>query len=193
MTDTADDPTYPFDAIAVLGAALSPDGTPRAALLRRLDHGLARFGQGCAPRLLMVGGYGPPTRPRPPVTEAQAMVDVARARGVPDDALFTETVSTRTLENAACTAALMRRHGWSRILIVTDAFHLPRAVLCFRWAGVRCWGTAPWTWKPGRVLPWLGGWGREAVALVAHAIMLVTGRARTIMTEARAAMERPSP
>jgi uncharacterized SAM-binding protein YcdF (DUF218 family) len=178
-----DDPTTPFDAIAVLGAALNPDGSPTPALIRRVEHGVARFGQGCAPRILFVGGYGPPTRPRPPRTEARVMAELARSRGVPADAVVLEEVSTRTLENAACTAQMMRRAGWSRVLVVTDAFHLPRALLCFRWAGARCCGSAVWTWRPGRFAPWLGGFVRECAATAAHGTMFATGRAQRIIAE----------
>ena len=178
MPDTTND--FPFDVIAVLGAALSVDGSPTPSLIRRVDHGIRLLKCGCAPRLLMVGGYGPPRTPRPTMTEAAAMVALAIERGVSDDALFQEDQSTRTLENAVCTAALMQTYGWQRVLVVTDVYHLPRALLCFKWAGVRCWGNGPWHWRPGQFLRWFAGWPREAVALCVYGWMMMTGKARQI-------------
>jgi len=183
---------HPFDVIAVLGAALNADGTPPPSLVRRVDHGIKLFGCGCAPRLLMVGGYGPPRTPAPTITEAAAMVMLAAERGMPSDALFTEDLSTRTLENAICTVALMRQHDWHRVLIVSDAYHLPRALLCFKWVGVRCWVNGPWHWRPGRFTPWALGWPREAVALGVYGWMMLTGKAKRIAEAIQADLRSPS-
>ena len=179
MPDAAPD-DYPFDVIAVLGAAISVDGAPTPSLIRRVEHGMRLLDCGCAPRLLMVGGYGSPRTPRPAITEAAAMVSFAIERGVSGDVLFKEEMSTRTLENAICTAALMHVHQWNRVLIVTDVYHLPRALLCFKWAGVRCWGSGPWHWRPGRFGRWFFGWPREAVALCVYGWMMMTGKAQRI-------------
>lgn len=171
---------YPFDAIVVLGAAIrppAPEGTPEympgAANIRRARHAVRLFGCGCAPMLLMAGGYGPRRRPDPPVTEARALADLALAAGVPENRIVLEQISRRTIENAACAAACARAHGWRRVLVVTDAFHLPRAVLCFRMAGLDCAGSP-----------------REILALGFYAWLALTGRARSITEAARAEYER---
>lgn len=62
-----------------------------------------------------------------------------------------EDKSNNTAENAALSAALLRQAGVTRILLVTDAIHMPRAVRVFRQTGL---GVTP---APTRFLsrkPW---------------------------------------
>ncbi|MHC8508613.1 MAG: YdcF family protein [Rhodospirillales bacterium] len=158
--------------------------------MRRARHAVRLFGCGCAPMLLMAGGYGPRRRPDPPVTEARALADLALAAGVPENRIVLEQISRRTIENAACAAACARAHGWRRVLVVTDAFHLPRAVLCFRMARLDCAGSPVWRWRPGRFAVWAAGWPREILALGFYAWLALTGRARSITNAARAEYER---
>lgn len=198
---------YPFDVIIVLGAALgvsvapgegargvTPEGArgvmPGPANIRRAEHGVKLFGCGCAPQMLMSGGFGPRRLPDPPVTEARVLADLAVAAGVPEDRITLEEISRRTIENAAWAAAAARAHGWRRALIVTDAFHLPRAVLCFRAAGLDCAGSPVWRWRPGGFAAWAAGWPREVLALGFYAWLAVSGRARRIADTARAGVEK---
>ena len=81
--------------------------------------------------MILTGG-----NPRASVTEAHAMRGVALAEGVPGERIHIEDAASRTLENARFTAALMQRNGWRRALVVTDGPHTPRAIRCFRAAGV---------------------------------------------------------
>lgn len=140
------------EAVIVLGAAFRDGrGGPNPALERRARHGawlaLARPG-----RVLVAVGGGP-------AREAGAIAAVAGSVGVPAASILAEGRSRNTLQNAVLTARLVRRHGLSGGLLVTDWPHLPRAWLCFRLAGVRC-RPAP---VPGTVgKP--GFWLREAAA-----------------------------
>ena len=74
------------------------------------------------------------------VTEAAAMRDLACESGVPETALLLETESHNTFENAACTAQLLRERGMTRIVLVSDRAHLPRAARLFRRAGLEVVG-----------------------------------------------------
>ena len=120
-----------FDAILVLGAAQLPDGSPGPAMTRRVRHAVSLYGRGKAPRLVMVGG--PTSIPTP---EADTMAQLAHADGVPDGAVHCERQSTRTLENAICSRDMMATQGWRRVLLVTDATHMPRALYTFRALGL---------------------------------------------------------
>jgi uncharacterized SAM-binding protein YcdF (DUF218 family) len=77
-----------------------------------------------------------------PVTEAAAMRDLAREAGIPETALLVEAESRNTFENAANTARLLQQTGKSRIVLVSDRLHLPRAARLFRRAGLKVIGVA---------------------------------------------------
>jgi uncharacterized SAM-binding protein YcdF (DUF218 family) len=118
------------EAIVVLGARLLPDGSPGNALSRRIAVGIALWHRGAAPLLLLSGGGG---RVR---AEADAMAEAALAAGVPRSALLIEPRSGNTLENAVESAALLRRRGLRSVLLVSERYHLYRARLLFRRAGL---------------------------------------------------------
>jgi uncharacterized SAM-binding protein YcdF (DUF218 family) len=70
------------------------------------------------------------------------MRDLAREAGVPETALLLEPESRNTFENATNTARLLQEAGKSRIVLVSDRLHLPRAVRLFRQAGLDVVGIA---------------------------------------------------
>ncbi|TVQ90323.1 MAG: YdcF family protein [Chromatiaceae bacterium] len=74
------------------------------------------------------GGYGR-NAPGPPMADA-----LREEFGVP--VALVETDSRTTWENAAYTAPLLRANGIERILLVTQAWHMPRSVDAFERAGI---------------------------------------------------------
>lgn len=131
-------PGGPADAIVVLGAPLSPGGGLSAIVEERVAAGVGLWRQGVAPLLCMTGGQSP--RARDNVPEAIAMAQRARALGVPESALRVESASRFTKENALHAAELLRKDGVTRVVIVTQPFHLRRAVLWFRRVGFEARG-----------------------------------------------------
>ncbi len=69
------------------------------------------------------------------VSEADIVSRHADAIGVPRSRMILENRSRNTRENAAFTANLVHPKPGERWLIVTSAWHMPRAVGCFRQAG----------------------------------------------------------
>lgn len=127
----------PFDAVVVLGGGLRESGTLRPAVelsdetrLRTLC-GVQLYQQGAAPRVLMTGGdarvFGSGTK------EAIAMQQWAIRLGTPPAALVIEDRSRTTYENAVETRRLLGTG--KRILLVTSAYHIPRAVAVFAGQG----------------------------------------------------------
>jgi uncharacterized SAM-binding protein YcdF (DUF218 family) len=114
-----------FDVIVVLGAALGPDGELGPALAERVEAGVAAWRRGEAPLLLMTGAR-----------EADKMRARAIASGVPAERILVEPSALTTRENALRCAEIMRAHGLARALVVTQAYHRPRAVAAFRRCGV---------------------------------------------------------
>ncbi len=171
--------THTFDAIVVLGAAVGTGGGPSAALRRRVAEAVRRFEAGQAPVLLLSGGKGG-SRP----AEAEVMRDLALAAGVPEARLVLETDSRSTLENARCSARIMGARGWSKALVVTDAVHLPRALMAFRALGIDATGapvtgaTAPGGARDEPAWTWPYHLAREALAFLWYAARIAAGRHR---------------
>lgn len=133
----ADLPTA--DAVVVLGGGITP--VPPAWPYPDLSQGADRVWQaariyraGKAPRVILSGGRLPWLGERTPETEA--MERFLTDLGVPANALLLEEQSRSTHENAVYTAKLLQEHGLHRVLLVTSALHMPRALATFRAAGV---------------------------------------------------------
>jgi uncharacterized SAM-binding protein YcdF (DUF218 family) len=69
------------------------------------------------------------------VTLADVMEDLLRREGLPADAIWKEGSSSSTYENARNVAAILMPKGIRSIVLVTEAYHMPRAVRLFRHAG----------------------------------------------------------
>ncbi|MDD9878411.1 MAG: YdcF family protein [Magnetovibrio sp.] len=150
----------PYDVIIVLGAAQAADGSPGPAIMRRVAHAAKLFHADQAPAVLMSGG---PTRFETPESHDMAFCGVLS--GVPEDAIHQEARSTRTLENAVYSQTIMAAEGWRRALLVTDAFHMPRALATFRAFGMDVDGApAPISLSARTVL----AYGRELVARIVY-------------------------
>jgi uncharacterized SAM-binding protein YcdF (DUF218 family) len=68
--------------------------------------------------------------------EAEVLAEWLRQQGVEPERIFLETQSRNTRENALFSAPIITAHGWKRVLLVTSAWHAPRALGCFRAVGL---------------------------------------------------------
>ncbi|MBN8609264.1 MAG: YdcF family protein [Deltaproteobacteria bacterium] len=120
------DPEARFDVAVVLGCRVKPDGHATLTLARRAEAGARLVLAGKARRLVLSGGaVGHPT------TEASAAFVHAVASGLSPDLIDREERSTTTEENAREVAAMLGDRERS-VLVVTDAYHVPRSVRLFR-------------------------------------------------------------
>jgi uncharacterized SAM-binding protein YcdF (DUF218 family) len=128
------------DAIVVLGGGARSYAYPRPTIEMneagdRLFYAARLYRQGVAPYLLLSGGQtlivGPARVP-----EAESMAEVLVEIGVPREALWLESASRNTYENGVEAAAILRRAGIERVVLVTSASHMPRAVAVFDKAGL---------------------------------------------------------
>jgi uncharacterized SAM-binding protein YcdF (DUF218 family) len=90
-------------------------------------------------KLVFAGGSGNLLRTDPP--EAVAAGRLFEALGIAKDRIVLETRSKDTFENAAFTARIVNPKAGQRWLLVTSAWHMPRAMGTFRTAGfpVEAW------------------------------------------------------
>jgi len=117
------------DAIVVLGAGMSPDGTLHNSTLGRVQKGIALYKDGIAPRLHFSGGRAVPNGP----SAGARMANVAMTNGVPLSAISFEERSLSTLQNALFSKPMLANA--SSIILVSEGFHLPRAKASFWWMG----------------------------------------------------------
>ncbi len=129
-------PASKVDAIVVLSGSVFAKGSLRPtdeaseASRQRTACGADLWAQGLAPNLLLSGGVANLRRTGPPVSHE--MKRWARRLGVPDSAILVEDKSRTTYENAVRSKAIL---GGGHILLVTAAYHLPRAVALFQKQG----------------------------------------------------------
>ena len=152
-------PVDSYDAAIVLGAMVRPDGSPSPALARRVGHAVRLAHAGVVSHLLMTGGAV-----RHPVPEARIMRDLAVAAGIAPGRVVTEEGALNTIGNALLSRPIIAQRGWTRLLLVTDACHIPRSLYVFRRLGLPVLPAAavPAGW-PRR--EWWAAWLREAAAL----------------------------
>ncbi len=123
------------DAIVLLGGAVQPAAPPErpdpdlSAAADRVWHAARLYHAGKAPFILISGGKLPWSSADLP--EAEAIADLLRPLGVPDSALILETHSRTTRENRDDSLPILHAHGAHRILLVTSALHMPRAMALF--------------------------------------------------------------
>lgn len=120
------------DAILVLGAA-QYNGRPSPVLKARLDYGIALYKRKLAPTLVVTGGVGVGDT----LSEAEVARRYAIRHGVPATAIMIERRGMTSAESMSSAAMLMRDSGLRTALIVSDSYHMLRAELLARRAGIR--------------------------------------------------------
>jgi uncharacterized SAM-binding protein YcdF (DUF218 family) len=167
------------DAVIVLGAAMAAPGVPGPALIRRLEHGVETFFSRKAGHLLVSGGVV-----GPPPAEAHMMRDMARARGVPEDCILVEDAARNTFENALYAGRILRCHGLADVIVVTDGFHLPRALYVFRRLGLQVSGEGVPRPSGMSRRAWLRAHADERIRLARSAALFALGTHKPLVARA---------
>ncbi len=123
-TTMARDERPAADAIVVLGAA-QYDGRPSPIYEARLRHALRLYQEGVAPVMVFTGGRGGSSDR---FSEGEAGRRWALAQGVSDDAILVEEESRNTYENLRGVQQIMAGEGRNRVVLVSDPFHMFRAL-----------------------------------------------------------------
>ncbi len=118
-------------AIVVLGAAQYV-GRPSPVLRARLDHALALWEQGLAPKIVLTGGTGVGDT----TSEAAVGARYVRARGVPDSAIVLENEGLTTSQSLEAVATLLSGEPDKRVILVSDPFHMLRLMILARQLGL---------------------------------------------------------
>lgn len=173
-----------FDAILLLGLELGENDRPEEELCSRVYAAAAAYRAHAGVRIIACGGVTPGHRR----SEAEVMAELLAAQGVARRDIALENKSQTTMENLVNAAGMLGGRG--RVLVVTSDYHVHRAVLTARRAGLRAKGCpAPlahdeaWKRKRGKELGYtidlLMGWqdaGRTRPAWTYRLFDLVFGR-----------------
>lgn len=127
------------DAIVALGGGMEPPNSrnPHPDLGSAADrywHAWRLWRAGKAPEIVVSGGALPWRDARG--TEADAAVRFLTDLGVPADRILLESASLDTRQNAQMTEAVLRTRGARRVLLVTSALHMRRALARFEIPGI---------------------------------------------------------
>ncbi|MBP9086738.1 MAG: YdcF family protein [Kofleriaceae bacterium] len=124
------------DVILVLGAPLTVHGTLSRVLHERVATAAMLWQHSGAAAVVVSGGV---TRSGLP-SEAAAMADELLTAGVPLANIVVEQHARTTRENADFAATLMTARNWRSAWVVTQPFHVRRAVRLCRDAGIDAHG-----------------------------------------------------
>jgi uncharacterized SAM-binding protein YcdF (DUF218 family) len=120
------------DVAVILGNEVYLNGEPSPQLRARLDRAGELFRQQVFPTIVVSGGIETNG-----TDEAVAMRRYLVDHGVPAGAIILDPRGADTMATAENMVALMNQHGWRRIMVISQYFHLPRCKLAFRKAGIK--------------------------------------------------------
>ncbi|WP_232316865.1 YdcF family protein [Candidatus Burkholderia verschuerenii] len=116
----------PADIAVVLGNALNRNGTPSPILASRLNVALRCYRERRCPVLFVSGSIDGPG-----LNEALGMRAWLMDRGVADRDIVIDDQGDNTLASARNATAYMRAHGMTRVMLITQYYHLARTRLAF--------------------------------------------------------------
>jgi SanA protein len=130
----------------VFGAGLAPGGEPSPILAERLETALLLWRTGRVERLLLTGNADPYH------DEIRSMRRYLTKGGVPERAISVDLEGVSTFDSCWRARGVF---GIQRAILVTQPFHLPRAVFLARAAGIDAVGVragggrwrAPYVWR----------------------------------------------
>lgn len=120
----------PSGLAVVFGNAVTGDGRPSPRLRARLDAALALYRRGAVHSILVSGGVEQPGSR----DEAAIMAAYLEAEGVPALVIVQDPAGVDTFETARHTANMAA--SAAGVVVVTQWFHIPRAMLAMRRFGV---------------------------------------------------------
>ena len=170
-----------FDYVIIHGAGLLDGSRVSKLLADRIDKAILVYKKDPSPPILIPsGGKGGDET----VSEAEAMAEYMRAKGIPDEHILPEDESKTTLENLKNSKALIdAREGRKYTALVTSNYHVYRALRYCRKIGLKCTGigshVALYYWpsalirefvaihrEPKHLLYFIGGWIIFAAVLI---------------------------
>jgi uncharacterized SAM-binding protein YcdF (DUF218 family) len=115
------DQRQPVDAIVVLGAA-QYNGRPSPVFRARLDHALGLYREKLAPLVVVTGGIGRGDT----MSEGLVGERYLMSQGIPGDSVAAAGEGRTTKTSMTAVAAWLRPKHITRVILVSDPFHMFR-------------------------------------------------------------------
>lgn len=144
------------DVALVLGAKVEPNGQPSSFLAGRLEVARQLYANGKVRALLVSGDNS-----KEHYNEPDAMKRWLVAHGVPADKVVTDYAGFDTYDSCVRARQIF---GVSKAAVVTQGYHLPRAVATCRAVGVDATGVGDESVREHYLGYWLRGEARELAA-----------------------------
>lgn len=122
------------DCVLVLGCKVYGNTSPGNMLRDRLNCGIELYEVGAAPKMVMSGDHG-----QHEYNEVQVMKDYAVDEGVPSSDVFMDHAGFSTYDSVYRAKDIFEA---DRILIVSQEYHLYRALHIADSLGIEAWGVA---------------------------------------------------
>lgn len=123
-----------FDSILILGAKVYEGGGVSPILKDRLDRGIELYFAGVSDRIIVSGDHG-----QPDYDEVNAMKAYCVGRGVPSEAVFMDHAGFSTYDSVVRAKEIF---GCESVMIVTQEYHLYRALYIARSKGLDSYGSS---------------------------------------------------
>lgn len=123
-------PTTPADVALILGNKVFPNGTLSPELRARMERALELEQAQTSMTYVVSGGTGVEG-----VDEAAAMASFLKKAGISEDRIMVDADGINTLESVRYIAENFPAE--TKIMVVSQFFHIPRAVLALRKAGFK--------------------------------------------------------
>lgn len=168
----------PAPVALVLGAQVYPDGTPSPFLAARLEMTRRLFEAGTVTMIIVSGAHDAKE-----YNEPEAMQNYLVAGGVPADRIVLDYAGFDTYDSCYRARSVF---GVQQMIIVTQGYHLPRAVGTARMLGIDACGVGDDTVRESS-RAWRKGWVRDQVACVKTIKDLLTRRTPVLSRDADSA------
>lgn len=122
------------DCIIVLGCKVNGEDNPSDMLRDRLDRSIELYNLGCAPKIIMSGDHG-----RTEYDEVNTMKNYAVEKGIPSEDIFMDHAGFSTYDSIYRAKEIFCAE---KIIIVTQEYHLYRALYIADKLGVEAYGVA---------------------------------------------------
>ena len=122
------------DCILILGASVRANRKPSPMLLKRLERGLELYRKKAAPKILVSGDNATVA-----YNEVKVMREWLQAKGVPPQDIFEDHAGFSTYESMYRARDVFKV---KRMIVVTQRYHLARAIYTGDALGLKVWGVA---------------------------------------------------